>query len=109
MLTDDEKMIATIIKKYQKALKNPESMVIFEIRKYDKFVLMDTSGQNGFGGTTRDLGNDSKADRKITTYTSSEDRLEIILAQGIKKNWNTKTDYLLMDKDKILRNLDQAD
>jgi len=117
-LTEDEKMVATIVKKYQMALKNPDSMQIFEIRKYDKFVLMDTSGQNGFGGNTRDvvsysfdgtyMGNDSKADRTITKYTSTEDRLEIVFAQAIKKNWNTRTDYTVMDKDKILRNLDQA-
>lgn len=117
-LNDDEKMVAKIVKKYQSSLKNPESMQIYEIRKYDSFVLMDTSGQNGFGGTTRDvvaysfdatyMGNDSKADRNVTKYTSTEDRLEIILAQAVEKNWKNRTDYTVMDKDKILRNLDQA-
>lgn len=117
-LTDDEKMVASIVKKYKSALKNPESMQIFEIRKYDSFVLMDTSGQNGFGGNTRDvvsysfdgtyMGNDNKADRKITKYTSTEDRLEIVFAQAIKKNWTTRTDYTVIDKDKILRNLEQV-
>lgn len=116
-LTEDEKMVVAIVKKYKSALKNPESMQIFEIRKYDSFVLMDTSGQNGFGGSTRDIvsysfdgtymGNDSKADRKITKYTSTEDRIEIVFAQAIKKNWTTRTDYVVINKDKILRNLDQ--
>lgn len=117
-LNEDEKIVAKIVKKYQSALKNPESMQIFEIRKYDSFVLMDTSGQNGFGGITRDvvsysfdgtyMGNDSDADRTITRYTSSEDRLEITLAKAIEKNWKTRTDYTVIDKDKILRNLNQA-
>ena len=117
-LNENEKVVAKIVKKYQGALKNPESMQIFEIRKYDSFVLMDTSGQNGFGGTTRDvvsysldgtyMGNDGEADRTITKYTSSEDKLEITLAKAIEKNWKTRTDYIVMDKDKILRNLDQA-
>lgn len=116
-LTEDEKMVVAIVKKYKSALKNPDSMQIFEIRKYDSFVLMDTSGQNGFGGNTRDvvsysfdgtyMGNDSKADRNITKYTSTEDRIEIVFAQAIKKNWTTRTDYIVINKDKILRNLDQ--
>ena len=54
------------------------------------------------------MGNDGEADRTITKYTSSEDKLEITLAKAIEKNWKTRTDYIVMDKDKILRNLDQA-
>lgn len=116
-LTEDEKMVVKIVKDYKSALKNPESLQVFEIRKYDKFVLMDTSGQNGFGGNTRSIvsysldgeymGNDNKADRKVTKYTSAEDELEILVAQAIEKNWTTRTDYEVIDKDKILKNLDQ--
>lgn len=117
-LSEDEKTVAKIVKKYQGALKNPESMQIFEIRKYSSFVLMDTSGQNGFGGTTRDIvsysidgtymGNDSKANNNITKYTSKEDKVEIVLAQAIRKNWKNTKDYIVINKDKILRNLEQV-
>lgn len=120
-LNEDEKKVAKVVKEYQNDLKNPDSMQIFEIRFYkdDNYVLIDSSGQNGFGGTTRNIvqydidgeywGNDSEADRTISKYTDFEDSLEIALSKAIQERWQSNKNYIEMDKDKIVRNLDQAD
>ena len=64
-------------------------------------VMFDTSGENGYGGTTRNIvmystdkngsstyiGNDSKANNSITKYTSSVEQTEIIMAITIQSTW----------------------
>lgn len=100
-----------ILTDYKQKLKNPNSMQVFEIRYkqsynknnelYYKFYI-DCAGQNGFGGNTRSivyytfdkdgklsyLGDDDKADRTITKYTSNSDAIEITMAKLIQKEWN---------------------
>lgn len=122
LLSEDEKMVARVIKNYHDNLKNPNSMQIFEIRIYDnankdgKLVLIDTAGQNGFGGNTRDvvaytqeakyMGDDSEADRTISKYTDISDKAEIMISRGIQTKWKD-SNYISVDKDKILRNYDK--
>lgn len=126
-LTDDEKMIASVVKKLQSSLKNPESLQVFEIiyHKSDDgsgTVIIDNSGQNGFGGLTRSRnmyntkadgtitywGSDSKANNKITNYTSINEQLEIAAANVVKEYWTKRENYIVADVEKIMRNLDQA-
>ncbi len=123
LLSEDEKMVARVIKNYHDNLKNPSSMQIFEIRIYDnankdgKLVLMDTAGQNGFGGNTRDIvaytqeakymGDDSEADRTISKYTNISDKAEIMISRGIQTKWKDNN-YISVDKEKILRNYDKV-
>lgn len=126
-LTEDEKMIASVVKKLQSSLKNPDSLQVFEIiyHKGDDesaTVIIDNSGQNGFGGTTRRRymyliktdgtitywGDDDKADKTITKYTSASDKLEIAAAKVVKEYWTKRESYFVADTDKIMRNLDQA-
>ena len=126
-LTEDEKMIASVVKKLQSSLKNPDSLQVFEIiyHKGDDesaTVIIDSSGQNGFGGTTRRRymyliktdgtitywGDDDKADKTITKYTSASDKLEIAAAKVVKEYWTKRESYFVADTDKIMRNLDQA-
>lgn len=126
-LTEDEKMIASVVKKLQSSLKNPNSLQVFEII-YTKgsdesaTVIIDSSGQNGFGGTTRRRymylikkdgtitywGDDEKADKNVTKYTSTSDKLEIAAAKVVKEYWTKRENYVVADVDKIMRNLDQA-
>lgn len=124
ILSEDEKMVAKVVKSYHDSLKNPSSMQIFEIRIYDnvdkneKIILMDTAGQNGFGGNTRDIvaytdeaeymGDDSEADRTISKYTDTSDKIKIIISRGIQTKWKDSKDYTSVDKDKILRNYDKV-
>lgn len=127
-LTDDEKMVAKVVNKLKSSLKNPESLQVFEII-YSKSsdtsatVIIDSSGQNGFGGSTRRRymylvkadgtitywGDDDKADKTITKYTSTSDSLEIASAKVVKEYWTKRENYVVADKDKIMKNLDQVD
>lgn len=126
-LTEDEKMIASVVKRLQSSLKNPNSLQVFEIiysKGSDKSatVIIDSSGQNGFGGTTRRRymylikedgtitywGDDEKADKNVTKYTSTSDKLEIAAAKVVKEYWTKRENYFVADTDKIMRNLDQA-
>lgn len=128
-LSEDEEIVARVVKKYHDNLKNPDSMQIFEIRVYNneekqmKMILMDTMAQNGFGGSTRNivaytddiqyLGDDSEADTKITKYTDNSD--EIAVSRIIYETWydNGKYidldvgEYTSVDVDKILRNFEK--
>lgn len=130
-LTEDEKMVAKVVKTYHDNLKNPDSMQIFEIRIYNneeknmKMILMDTAGQNGFGGSTRNivaytsdikyLGNDSKVDTKITKYTSNSESNEIVISKIIYETWYNEGKYIdlgtkkytSIDVNKILKNYEK--
>ena len=97
-LTDDEKMIARVVNKLQTSLKNPESLQVFEIiySKADDSsatVIIDSSGQNGFGGVTR----------RRNMYL-----IEIATSKVVKEYWTERKDFFVVDVDKIMRNLDQA-
>lgn len=125
-LTEDEKMIGSVVKKLKSSLKNPDSLQVFEII-YSKgsdasaTVIIDSSGQNGFGGTTRRRymyliktdgtitywGDDDKADKTITEYTSTNDRLEIAAAKVVKEYWTKRENYTVVNVNKIMRNLEQ--
>lgn len=125
-LTDDEKIGAKAVNILKSNLKNQDSLNVYEIwyRKTQtsaEQVLIDYSAQNGFGGTNRNVamvendkfwGSDSKADNKITKYTEQDEMVEILMAQGIHSLWNSKgsesAPFTQLDKDKILRNLDQV-
>ena len=126
-LTEDEKIGATAVKILKSNLKNQESLNVYEIwyRKTQtsaEQVLIDYSAQNGFGGSNRNIamvengkfwGSDSKADDNITKYTKNDEKLEIYLAQGVRTLWESKENesapFTKLDKDKILRNLEQVD
>lgn len=124
-LTEDEKMIVNVVKKLKTSLKNPESLQVFEII-YSKSsdmsatVIIDSAGQNGFGGTTRRRymyltkadgtitywGDDDKADKTVTKYTSTKEKLEIAASKVVREYWNKRENYFVVDKDKIMRNLE---
>lgn len=124
-LTEDEKMIVNVVKKLKTSLKNPESLQVFEII-YSKSsdmsatVIIDSAGQNGFGGTTRRRymyltkadgtitywGDDDKADKTVTKYTSTKEKLEIAASKVVREYWNKRKNYFVVDKDKIMRNLE---
>ena len=96
-------------------------MEIFEIRLYDtaqkdgKIVIMDASGQNGFGGMTRNkvaydnkieyIGNDSNANLSITKYTTNVG--EILISKSIFGKWNGGQEYISVDVKKILKNYEK--
>lgn len=125
-LTDDEKIGAKAVNILKSNLKNQDSLNVYEIwyrksKTSAEQVLIDYSAQNGFGGTNRNValvendkfwGSDSKADNKITKYTEQDEMVEIIMAQGIRSLWNGRSSepapFIQLDKDKILRNLDQV-
>lgn len=63
-LNDNEKMAVACIKDYKEMLKNPDSLQVHDIRMQDNRekdendaieFFIDTSGQNGFGGNTRNI------------------------------------------------------
>lgn len=127
-LNEDEKKVASTILDYKSNLKRPDSMQVYGIifKKEEDgsaTVVFDYSAQNGFGGINRNRamylikadgtytywGNDSEADRTITKYTSTEDILEINFAKVVKKYWEERKDFVTLDVDKIMRNLDQAE
>jgi DNA-directed RNA polymerase subunit RPC12/RpoP len=109
-LNSTEKKVVLVLNDYKPRLKNPSSIQVFDIRCTESYdndnnlkldVYVDTSGQNGFGGNTRDIiyytvdsnnkvefvGTDSKASYSISTYTSKSDEAEIKLARSINKSW----------------------
>lgn len=125
-LSDEEKIVCEVIKKYKSSLKNPDSLKIYEIRfrRFDDgsgVVMFDTSGENGYGGTTRNIvmyatdknglstyiGNDSNANNSITKYTSSVEKTEIIMAMTIQSTWEKRDEeeMINIDIDKIIKNL----
>ncbi len=120
-LSEEEILAAKVVKKYHDSLKNPNSMEIFEIRLYDtaqkdgKIVIMDASGQNGFGGMTRNkvaydnkieyIGNDSNANLSITKYTTNVG--EILISKSIFGKWNGGQEYISVDVKKILKNYEK--
>ena len=127
-LSEDEKMIARVIMKLKKSLKNPESLQVFEIiysKESDGLtrVIIDCSAQNGFGGSTRDrnmylvksdgtinyFGNDYKSDKTVTKYTSSSDKLEIAEAKVVREYWTKRENFFTANSEKIMRNLKQAE
>ena len=126
-LTEDEKLGARAIKSLQANLKNQDSLNVYEIwyRKTQtsaEQVLIDYSAQNGFGGTNRNIaliengkvmGTNSQADDKITKYTDTDEMVEILMAQSISSLWESKgsetAPFLQLDKDKIMRNLEQVE
>ena len=121
-LSEEEQFTAKVVKKYHDSLKNPNSMEIFEIRLYDtpkkdgQLVFMDASGQNGFGGMTRNIvaynnemgymGDDSEADKTITKYTTNV--YEILMSKGIHEKWNSDEEYISIDVQKILKNFEKV-
>lgn len=105
-----EKYAVEILTDYKTKLKNPSSLQVFEIRYKESYntnneliynFYIDCSGQNGFGGNTRSivyytivkdgkmsyLGNDDKANRTISKYTSESDKTEITMAKLIQQEW----------------------
>ena len=126
-LTEDEKLGARAIKSLQANLKNQDSLNVYEIwyRKTQtsaEQVLIDYSAQNGFGGTNRNIaliengkvmGTNSQAGDKITKYTDTDEMVEILMAQSISSLWKSTgsetAPFLQLDKDKIMRNLEQVE
>lgn len=123
-LKEPEEKSVIAVKELKTALKNPESLQVHEIRYQDKTkdgktsvsIYIDYSAQNGFGGLNRNVAlvidgeyfcSDSKADSSITKYTSLEDRLEITMAKAIKNTWKEKEKLLLINKTKVLKQLDK--
>lgn len=126
-LNEDEKIGARAVKILKSNLKNQDSLNVYEIwyRKTQasaEQVLIDYSAQNGFGGTNRNIaliengkvmGTNSQADDKITKYTDTDEMVEILMAQSISSLWKSKgsetAPFLQLDKDKIMRNLEQVE
>lgn len=123
-LKEPEEKSIIAVKALRTALKNPESLQVHEIRYEDKTkdgktsvsVYIDYSAQNGFGGLNRNVAliidgeyfcSDSKADTSITKYTSLADSLEITMAKAIKSTWNEKEKLLLINKTKVMKQLDK--
>lgn len=109
-MNENEKKVLEVVNNYKPLLKNPDSLNIHEIRckeivnsdnKKVLNVYLDSSGQNGFGGMTRTityyyvgldnevvyLGDDSQSDYTISDYTDYEEKIEIELANKIRKDW----------------------
>lgn len=107
-LTKLEQHAVDCINDYKKMLKNPESLQVHEIRWEENklvenmiFIYVDTSGQNGFGGNTRDIIRYSVQEDKIAFQGSSDDNdnwLEELIAETIKDGW----DELLKDDNSII-------
>ena len=59
------------------------------------------------------MGTNSQADDKITKYTDTDEMVEILMAQSISSLWKSKgsetAPFLQLDKDKIMRNLEQVE
>lgn len=100
-LSEKEKAVLTAIQNYKTLLKNPESLQVHQARYILEDgkvkVFFELSAQNGFGGLNRNIteyvdgkyyGNTAEAGKTITKYTSTEDSLEIILADIIKSSWD---------------------
>lgn len=107
-LTKLEQYAVDCIIDYKKMMKNPESLQIHEIRwlgseKEGNSILIfaDTSGQNGFGGNTRDVICYSVEDGKITFIGSSDDDnnwIRKLITETIRDGW----DKALKDDDSII-------
>lgn len=95
-LTKLEQHAVDCINDYKKMLKNPESLQVHEIRWYEDeenaiLIFVDTSGQNGFGGNTRDIICYNVEKDKISFLGSSDDDdnwMEELIAEAIKDGWN---------------------
>ena len=127
VLTDEEKIGVSDVKKLKSALKNQGVVSVYEIwyRKTitsENQVLIEYSVKNGGSNSTKNvqliedgnlLGNDAKADKTISKYTSESDKTGILESKEVRELWDTKgsvnSPFIKLDVDKILRILDKVD
>ena len=95
-------------------LKNPESLQVHDIRWEENkavenmiFIYADVSGQNGFGGNTRDIIRYGVEENSITFQGSSDDddnSWEELVARKIKEGWNklSKDDNSIIDVERVM-------
>ena len=127
VLTEEEKIGVSDVKRLKSALKNQGVVSVYEIwyRKTitsENQVLIEYSVKNGGSNSTKNvqliedgnlLGNDAKADKTISKYTSESDKTGILESKEVRELWDTKgsvnSPFIKLDEDKILRNLDKVD
>ncbi len=120
IFSDYEMASIKAITDYKTKMKNPNSLEVFEIRVYKKNatdIIIDCNEilENGKGerklieyvlednGNVTYLINTSKAGQ---TSSNFGEQMQITIANTIKSQWETDTDYTLIDKEKVLKNLD---
>lgn len=113
-LTKLEQQAVDCIIDYKKMLKNPESLQVHDIRWEENkavenmiFIYADVSGQNGFGGNTRDIIRYGVEENSITFQGSSDDddnSWEELVARKIKEGWNklSKDDNSIIDVERVM-------
>ena len=126
-LTENEKFAVECIKDYKAKLKNPESLQVHDIRikqdddkndEKDRDIVVfyiDTSGQNGFGGNTRDVIRYVYHDedgRAVYTGSSddedSDDFFESLTASVIRKEYPKllKDDNAKISVERVMKKVD---
>ena len=113
-LTKLEQQAVDCVIDYKKMLKNPESLQVHDIRWVENelvenmiFIYIDVSGQNGFGGNTRDIIRYGVEEDDITFQGSSDDddnSWEELVAKSIKEGWNklSKDDNSIIDVERVM-------
>lgn len=127
ILTEEEKIGLNDVKKLKSTLKRQGTVSIYEVwyRKTitsEEQVLIKYSVGKSENENNKNvqliedgnlLGNDIKADKTISKYTSESDKAEILAAKEIRELWDTKgsvgSPFIKLDVDKILRNLGKAE
>lgn len=123
-ITFSEYEMASIkaIADYKNKIKNPYSLEVFEIRVYKKNatdIIFDCkeiieNGKEerklveysiGDGGNVQYLVDTSKAGQ---TSSNFGEQMLITIANVVRDEWDTDTDYTSIDKEKVLNNLDKA-
>lgn len=121
-LTEEEQIGAKAVKKLKGNFKNQATLNVNQIwyRKTnlsENQLLVEYSvsneNQNNIVVLIENdtiIGNDSKADKNISKYTSETEKNEIQKSKDIKELWDTKGGYIepfvALDTNKILKNLD---
>ena len=99
-------------------LKNPDSLQVHDIRWEENelvdgmiFIYLDTSGQNGFGGNTRDVARYGIKGEEITYQGSSDDddsSWEELIAENIEEGWQElqENDNSIISVERVMKEAD---
>ncbi len=117
-LSELEQKAVKCVLDYKSMLKNPDSLQVHDIRWEENkrvdgmiFIYFDTSGQNGFGGNTRDVVRYGVKGEEITYQGSSDDddsSWEELIAEIIEEGWQElkENDNSIISVERVMKEVD---
>ena len=117
-LNELEQKAVKCVLDYKSMLKNPDSLQVHDIRWEENelvdgmiFIYLDTSGQNGFGGNTRDVARYGIKGEEITYQGSSDDddsSWEELIAENIEEGWQElqENDNSVISVERVMKEAD---